>query len=657
MVRQGKKTTTDERYRQSLTNIIGPQLGLNLGADGNASSVPVAGLEIVIVQRIYPTLMTADVLFRDSVTDTSSGVVQNVMILSAMLGDESKLLWLPDGSNGFDPDKKVQYREPDQKNLTGIVVNIKGNAQNGQALIGYIRMGDEPEVVDTNNAILQAGTPIMNLLNQEVFDYHVGSTEVTFDEDTVNITTPSFLVNGQDLTEGAPGPQGPQGPGPTQDQVNNAITQAEVDSSVSTWISNNAAAFQSQLSLSITPAEVSTALTSWIASNGTTFQADVTAGVTQTMINNAVTQAMVNTAVTQTMVNNAITAGEVATALATWITNNGSAFQTDVTAGISQTMVNNAITAPEVATALATWITNNSATFQTDINNSVTAGGLATAVSTWITNNTALFQSYIVAGITSAQVNTALTTWITNNGVAFQTDITNAITAGQMATAVTTWITNNTATFQADVAAGVTQAMVTAGITQSEVSTGVTAYANANPGVFKGDISLYKFASASVNLFTFDSTHGLASGMNTNQAYKIRGFFKCSAVSAIPTLYVRFNGDNGSNYTYECISTNGATSTVTTSTASPSIIMTGSGFTNAYMVVFYQIEIMQISGDWAFVKCSATARQTSATIWKFESSGTWMSSAAITQIQVVLSNVTTASNSGAELSTSGSLTY
>jgi hypothetical protein len=120
---------------------------------------------------------------------------------------------------------------------------------------------------------------------------------------------------------------------------------------------------------------------------------------------------------------------------------------------------------------------------------------------------------------------------------------------------------------------------------------------------------------------------------------------------------VRFNGDNGSNYTYECISTNGATSTVTSSIAGSSINMTGSGFPNAYMVVFYQIEIMQIAGDYAFVKCSATARQSSGSIWKFESSGTWMSSAAITQIQVVLGNVTTAINSGAELSTSLSMTY
>lgn len=201
MSRKAPRTSTDERYRLSLTNIVAQNMGVGVGADGTPNSVTSPGLEIVIINRIYPSLMQANVTYRDSVTDTSSGQKEDVLILSPMVGDEAKMLWLPDGINGYDPVKKATYREPTQKNLTGIVVNIKGQAQNGQVLIGYIRMQGEGAIVDTSNAVIQNDTPIMNLLNQEVFDYHVGQTEVTFDENSVDITTPNFTLNGLNLLD------------------------------------------------------------------------------------------------------------------------------------------------------------------------------------------------------------------------------------------------------------------------------------------------------------------------------------------------------------------------------------------------------------------------------------------------------------------------
>ena len=106
------------------------------------------------------------------------------------------------------------------------------------------------------------------------------------------------------------------------------------------------------------------------------------------------------------------------------------------------------------------------------------------------------------------------------------------------------------------------------------------------------DTSLYKFSGTTAG-FTFDSTHGLPSGMNTAQTYKIRGYFKCTTVTGVPFLYLRFNGDSGLNYTYTNNTMLSTTNTVQTSLGAAQMDLTGTSFPNGYMVVYYEIEIMQ----------------------------------------------------------------
>ena len=98
------------------------------------------GGEIVIIDRIYPTLMQAVVVYR------STGKSDAVLIGSNMIGDNVREIFLPDGVDYYDHSVDAYYRKPTDKNLTGIVMNIDGNQNEMAVLLGYIRMPGEGQI-------------------------------------------------------------------------------------------------------------------------------------------------------------------------------------------------------------------------------------------------------------------------------------------------------------------------------------------------------------------------------------------------------------------------------------------------------------------------------------------------------------------------------
>ena len=213
MVKQILPTATKKRYYDSLAKMVANSLNLPLNADGSVSSLKDPGMEIVIVNRIYPNSMTADVTYRESLD--SKPIQESVMILSSMIDDDAKMVWLPAGTDATDPQTGLTYRIPSNPELTGIVININSNNKDEKVLIGYIRMPGEGAITPTNDVIIDNDNPVVSLFNGNTFDYKIGDTEFIIDKEFVHVTTPEFLINGEapgsGSGEGPPGPQGPKG--------------------------------------------------------------------------------------------------------------------------------------------------------------------------------------------------------------------------------------------------------------------------------------------------------------------------------------------------------------------------------------------------------------------------------------------------------------
>lgn len=192
-------TGTKARYTQGVTKLVASSLGVGTNPDGTPQSLSDPGIEIVHIDRIYPDSMTALVTYRE--TTDSKPIQETVMILSPMIDDNSKMLWLPPGKDQVDSTTGHKFRVPSQTNLTGIILNINADSEDEKILIGYIRMKGESKIIDGTEFILEPTNPLITLFNGKTFDFKIGNTEVLFDNDHVHIDTPEFLVNGKPIEE------------------------------------------------------------------------------------------------------------------------------------------------------------------------------------------------------------------------------------------------------------------------------------------------------------------------------------------------------------------------------------------------------------------------------------------------------------------------
>jgi len=154
---------TPARYAQSMADLIGSSLGMSGSVADGTLSVPDPGLEIVIVDRVYPDSMMVQFTYRettDKETKTSTGTA---MILSSMISDDHKLLWIPSGTSHEEPKTKRKYIVPFQKTLTGLVANVNASGKDGKIFLGYIRMQGEGIVIPDTEMIL----PLEELITRE----------------------------------------------------------------------------------------------------------------------------------------------------------------------------------------------------------------------------------------------------------------------------------------------------------------------------------------------------------------------------------------------------------------------------------------------------------------------------------------------------------
>ena len=521
-----------------------------------------------------------------------------------------------------------------------------------------------------------------NIVKEEMVDIQYATPDPVEDPDPIDVTIP---ITRSDLDGGDIYP----------------IHETDLDSELQGKIDTPAGPTQSQVDIGVTD---------YIRDYSSAFQAFVAAGVTQTMINAAITQSMVNTAVTQTLVNNGVS---------TWIINNATAFNSQIATAANAYLAANASTFRGLgysgltsATSLAIGLTSKVFTVnQAQGSNAyvigdrvrVVANGTPTAfmegyISNYSSTTLTLTVDYIggsgtysswlfsIAGVVGPNGIAGSNGTNGTNGLGYsgltsstsgtpsvgstvftvnQAQGTNAFTVGDrvrvyltstpthFVEGLITAYSSTSMTVNIDTVVGApTGSAWTITITGQVGATGATGSAS--------DISLYKYAPATISSFTFDSTHGIASTLNQNQKYRIKGVFKTAAVSATPQLYLKFNGDGGSNYSVYIQPMNGTTYITPTQALVPNLTCT-TGFPNANITLYYEIEVISLTSDYTFVEVKVTARNGSGSgsIWKFFTSGTWQSSAAITSIQVAMTSVTTpATNSNyAELSTSSALTY
>jgi len=173
-------TATGKRFRQALAALVAQETGIgtNTGGSGtttaDSSSTNTSGVsgsttkgqaggkqsankvtqtmafggEIVIIDRIYPTLMQAVVVYR------STGKTVPVLIGSNMISDDAIELFKPTGVDYYDHSVNTYYRRPKDKNLTGIVMNIDGNQDEMAVLLCYIRMPGEGHITPSNKDLI-----------------------------------------------------------------------------------------------------------------------------------------------------------------------------------------------------------------------------------------------------------------------------------------------------------------------------------------------------------------------------------------------------------------------------------------------------------------------------------------------------------------------
>lgn len=183
--KKSHKTATDYRYMTSLAVAVGKQLGLETNADGSIQTIPESDINIVYVNRIYPDSMSVQVTYKDSTVDNGQpNKTTTAMILSPMCGEDSKLLWMPNGSDYTDA-QGVRYRVPIQSDLTGVVTNINGDFKNGVIFLGYIHMPGESNITDTNSIILTNSGILTK--TDEGFVFTKNDTSVTIEEDDIEL--------------------------------------------------------------------------------------------------------------------------------------------------------------------------------------------------------------------------------------------------------------------------------------------------------------------------------------------------------------------------------------------------------------------------------------------------------------------------------------
>ena len=212
MTKQPTPTATHARYIESITNLVAQKLGFTIGADGVAQQLPNTSMELVIVHEIYPDSMEAFVTYRDSTVDNGQkDDTRKVMILSPFVGDNCKLLILPPGEDSKDPVTGANIRTPTQKDLTGLCLNLNGNASNGSVLLGYVRMTDEGPVAVESDVFLSYGDSLFKItadgieldngesilkIANDTIEMDNGTSSVKITSDTVEIDSTNIILNG-----------------------------------------------------------------------------------------------------------------------------------------------------------------------------------------------------------------------------------------------------------------------------------------------------------------------------------------------------------------------------------------------------------------------------------------------------------------------------
>lgn len=142
----------------------------------NVTQTMAFGGEIVLIDRIYPALMQAVIVYR------STGREDTVLIGSNMIGDDVKELFIPEGEDYYDLSVNTTYRRPDDKNLTGIVMNIDGNQNEMAVLLCYIRMPGEAKIIPTNKDLIIGGEQDGQVVIPSVTAGEVGTITVNIPE-------------------------------------------------------------------------------------------------------------------------------------------------------------------------------------------------------------------------------------------------------------------------------------------------------------------------------------------------------------------------------------------------------------------------------------------------------------------------------------------
>lgn len=119
-------------------------------------------------------------------------------------------------------------------------------------------------------------------------------------------------------------------------------------------------------------------------------------------------------------------------------------------------------------------------------------------------------------------------------------------------------------------------------------------------------------------------------------SWRVRG----DQASAAQQLYMRFNGDSGSNYLWEVLQGNNTTAAATTSGAATTFIQAGTMTCASATALYFSSGDAEVSGasdttNYKVMCGKGSAFASTTNMWSGTFSGQWLSAAAITAVALV----------------------
>lgn len=172
---QPTRTVTNKMFKDKLRSFTSDSLKGKMPLDKQQLT-----MELVLVERFYPTKMAARVTFRDTVNNEDVKTVTVKIGMPFPIDPSFEISVIPDGTHEICPDEGWPSIVPNDTYVGGVMAINGDPAANGNVLMFYVHMLGEPD---------KEYVP-----DQLTLRY--GNSKITISTDEIRIDTPNLYING-----------------------------------------------------------------------------------------------------------------------------------------------------------------------------------------------------------------------------------------------------------------------------------------------------------------------------------------------------------------------------------------------------------------------------------------------------------------------------